>query len=536
MKNENSEMKDNSAQTSYDEVPYESHPFAQSHPDRLATLGHLFGMSPTPVTGCRVLELGCSNGGNLMPMAYQLPDSEFVGVDLSKRQAEMGEKAIQNLGLKNIRIEHASILDVDDSWGKFDYIITHGVYSWVPNEVQDKILAISSENLTPQGIAYVSYNTYPGWRMREMLRDMMLYHIRQIRKPEQQVQQAKALLDFLATHVPTENNAYGILLKNELSLIKKTTDWYLFHDHLEEINDPVYFYQFAERARKKGLQYLGESDFGSMLTSRLPKEAAETLRKVNKDIVSTEQYMDFLRNRRFRQTLLCRQEVKLRRNIQPRNVRDLLIASLVIPEEGKLDLSPGKTQTFRTPKKQTIRANRPLTKSALAVLRAHWPRAFDLDTLFRKAVDQLQRDPSLKGQAVQGNPDALAGDLLQGYTANVVEFHTWQGDYVIKAGEKPKASELARYQSQEGTSVVNLRHEQLSLDPLGQQLLRVLDGTRDRAALVTHLSDLIKNGTLNIRQDDQPITDQKLIQATLEQDVERRLAYLSRVALLVNSE
>ncbi|OQY60083.1 MAG: hypothetical protein B6245_03375, partial [Desulfobacteraceae bacterium 4572_88] len=145
MKNENSEMKDNSAQTSYDEVPYESHPFAQSHPDRLATLGRLFGMSPTPVTGCRVLELGCSNGGNLMPMAYQLPDSEFVGVDLSKRQAEMGEKTIQGMGLKNIRIEHASILDVDDSWGKFDYIITHGVYSWVPNEVQDKILAISSE-------------------------------------------------------------------------------------------------------------------------------------------------------------------------------------------------------------------------------------------------------------------------------------------------------------------------------------------------------------------------------------------------------
>lgn len=532
MKNENSETKNNEVPTSYDEVPYGSHAFAQSHPERLATLGKLFGMSPTPVTGCRVLELGCSSGGNLLPMAYQLPGSEFVGVDLSKRQVEMGEKSIQDMGLKNIRIEHASILDVDDSWGKFDYIIAHGVYSWVPNEVQDKILAISADNLTPQGIAYVSYNTYPGWRMREMLRDMMLYHIRQIKDPERQVQQAKALLDFLATHVPTKDNAYGILLKNELALIKKTTDWYLFHDHLEEVNDPVYFYQFAERARQKGLQYLGESDFGSMLTSRLPKEAAETLRKVNKDIISTEQYMDFLRNRRFRQTLLCHQNVRLRRNIQPQSVRDLLVASLVVPEEGKVDLSPSKTQIFQTPKKQSIRTNRPLTKAALTVLRANWPRALDLETLFKKAVEQMQNEPSLRGKPVQGNPDVIAGDLLQGYTASVVEFHTWQGDYVIKAGEKPEASELARYQSRESTSVVNLRHEQLTLDPLGQRLLRVLDGTRDRAALVSHLSDLIKDGAMNIRQDDQPVTDPKQIQATLEQDVERRLAYLARVALL----
>ncbi|MFV9645334.1 MAG: methyltransferase domain-containing protein, partial [Desulfobacterales bacterium] len=147
--------------TSYDEIPYESQPFPQSHLDRLATLGHLFGLSPAPVTQCRVLELGCASGGNLIPMAFYLPDSEFVGIDLSRRQIKSGHKSIQDLELQNISLRHASILNVEKAWGVFDYIICHGVYSWVTREVQEKILEICSSNLAAQGIAYVSYNTYP---------------------------------------------------------------------------------------------------------------------------------------------------------------------------------------------------------------------------------------------------------------------------------------------------------------------------------------------------------------------------------------
>ena len=148
--------------TSYDEVPYESHAFPQSHPDRLAAIGRLFGMNPASVENCRVLELGCASGGNLIPMAYQLPGSEFVGVDNSQREVDLGRKVIADVALPNVRIEHASILDVDASWGTLDYILAHGVYSWVPDHVQDKMLAIASANLTPQGVAYVSNNTYPG--------------------------------------------------------------------------------------------------------------------------------------------------------------------------------------------------------------------------------------------------------------------------------------------------------------------------------------------------------------------------------------
>src|SRR5262249_21258700 len=162
--------------TSYDEVPYTSHPFPQTHPDRLATVATLMGLRPAPVQRCRVLELGCVSGGNLIPMVATLPESRFVGLDLSLLQIESGRRQAEALGLKNVELLNRNLREVGPDLGQFDYVICHGVYSWVPPEIRDKILAICSQNLAPDGVAYVSYNTYPGWHMRGMIRDMMSYH------------------------------------------------------------------------------------------------------------------------------------------------------------------------------------------------------------------------------------------------------------------------------------------------------------------------------------------------------------------------
>ncbi len=175
--------------TSYDVVPYFSAPFQATHPDRLATVATLFGLKPAPAERSRVLELGCAGGGNLIPMAVALPGSQFLGIDQSSRQVDQGQEIIAGLGLKNIALRVASLLDIDESYGTFDYIICHGVYSWVRENVQDKILEICATRLAPTGVAYVSYNTLPGWHMQGMIRDMMCYHISQAgeRSPETQV-------------------------------------------------------------------------------------------------------------------------------------------------------------------------------------------------------------------------------------------------------------------------------------------------------------------------------------------------------------
>ena len=177
----------------YDEVPYDNLAFAQTHPDRLATTARMFGLQPPPIATGRVLELGCAGGGNLIPMAFNLPDGEFVGIDLSRRHVDTALSTIRALEMRNIRIIHGSILDIDESWGLFDYVICHGVFSWVEPHVQDAILRIASGNLVENGIAYISYNTYPGWHMRETVRHMMRYHSGRFDETEEQIAQARGL-------------------------------------------------------------------------------------------------------------------------------------------------------------------------------------------------------------------------------------------------------------------------------------------------------------------------------------------------------
>ena len=526
-------MENEPEHTSYDEVPYESQPFVQTHPDRLSTLGRLFGLVSVPITQSRVLELGCAGGGNLIPMACQLPQSQFVGVDLSIRQVEKGRQVIQDLRLNNIRIEHANIMEVDKTWGVFNYIICHGVYSWVPDDVQNKILSISKENLAENGIAYVSYNTYPGWHMREMIRHMMLYHADQFEDTKERIEQARALMQFLESSVPTENNCYGLLLKNEFDLIKRSQDSYLFHDHLEDINAPIYFYQFVERAESHGLQYLSEAHFGSMLTSGFPKQVAETLNRISRRIINTEQYMDFLRNRTFRQTLLCHRDLPLKRKVGAEDVHGLLMASAATPEPELVDLRPGKKQIFQTLNGPKAETDYPLTKAALKILKDHWPKAIDFSALLHEATSCLRASSAINDVEEQQSTNVLCQDLLQCYTANVVEFHTWQADFVAEISTTPLVSKLAAQQANNGSLVVNQRHEIVKLDSVSKELVKVLDGTRNHDKLLDHLAQCAANGALVLEENGRKMTETKKIKDALNVAMEKVLPTLASSALLV---
>src|SRR5262245_5129037 len=195
--------------SSYDEIPYEGNPLAQTHPDHLAALARLFGVSTPQVETCRVLELGCARGDNLIPMAVSLPDAQFVGIDLSRRQIEDGRGTIAALGLGNIELRQQGIQDLGPDLGPFDYILAHGGYSWIPAEVQDNLLRRCAEALTPNGLAYISYNTYPGWHMRTMIRDMMLYHTRAIAESQDRVQASRSLMQTLTRLLAESEDLYS---------------------------------------------------------------------------------------------------------------------------------------------------------------------------------------------------------------------------------------------------------------------------------------------------------------------------------------
>src|SRR5512141_2176499 len=97
--------------TSYDAVSYPGGVFSQTHPDRLATIAALYGFPAAPPERCRVLELGCGDGGNLIPMAYVLPESTFLGLDSAGSAVARGREQIAALGLTNVTLEHVDLLD-----------------------------------------------------------------------------------------------------------------------------------------------------------------------------------------------------------------------------------------------------------------------------------------------------------------------------------------------------------------------------------------------------------------------------------------
>ena len=517
----------------YDEVPYESHPFSQSHPDRLATLGTLFGMTPQPIDRCRVLELGCAGGGNLIPMAHALPESNFVGVERSTRQVADGLAMVEALGLKNIELRHLSIMDVEAGFGEFDYIIAHGVYSWVPNPVQNKILEICRRNLAPHGVAYISYNTYPGWHFRGMIRDMMRYHTRAFTDPKMRAAQARALLDFLAQSVPTTDNAYGTLLKNELDYLRRHQDYYLLHDYLEEANLPIYFYEFAERAGRHGLQYLGEAEFSAMLTSNFSKEVVGTLRQVSNEIVRTEQYMDFLRNRTFRQTLLCRREVTLTRTLGPETVMGLRVASAAKPVSGPLDFGSNQPEQFCTPSGVTFTIAHPLVKAAFQYLAEIWPQSVAFDNLLHTARSRLAPVLIQDAEALARDAQTVGADILACYTADLVELHVRKADFVTDISERPMASALAREQAPHGRRVTNQRHESINLDEFNRHMLRLLDGSRDRTTILEDLMKLVVGGALVVQQEGKQVKEGDSLRNILAEALDMSLPAVAKSALLV---
>ena len=509
---------------SYDEVPYHSSPFAQSHPDRLAVIATLFGMQPQPIDRCRVLELGCASGGNIIPMAEMFPESLFLGIDLSERQLAEGHAVIEQLALNNIELLHCDIRDVNLDLGTFHYIIAHGVYSWVPPKVQQKILQICRDQLTPNGVAYISYNTYPGWRMRGMIRDMLVYHTRQFEQPQERVDQAKALLKFLAGSTD-QKSSYGSYLKEELELFGQVSDAYLYHDHLEEDNEPIYFHEFVKHAELHGLQFLGEADFHMMAYWQFAPEISDTLQRLSHDLIQVEQYMDFLRNRTFRQTLLCHRQQPLIRSLDGSQLDSLWIASPLqkqSPETNDEDTLSLQYSNI------TVSSREPLIKAAHLLLTDSWPQAIAFEDLLVSALRQCS------GLADQGKAEArLREHLIRCYAARAIELHSSYSHFTTNSSDFPTVSVLARLQAQTGSIVTNRKHESVSLDVVGWQIVRCLDGRHDFEGIERFVWERVEQGDLNIKNENGEAVPVAQAQELIADICQRSLMQFRNLALLI---
>ena len=464
---------------SYDQIPYGGHAIPDTHPDHLATLAGMLGIAAAPPQRCRVLELGAAAGDNLIPMAFQLPDSDFVGVELGAHQAQRGQALIAALGLTNVVLLHQDILSLDETLGRFDYILAHGVYSWVPDPVKEQILSLCGRLLTPNGVAYLSYNVLPGWHHRGMLRDMLLHETGGGATPAERLDLAYGFLDLLAAGIDQDQRPLVRSLREEVEYLREARPAYLYHEYLEATNAPETFSSFLGLAERHGLRYLADTEFHTMFASTLAPAAQAVLERC-KDQSEQEQLMDFLTLRPFRRSLLIRRGLEPDLEIDLQQLHAYGLYADLSPTHGA-DLSRPLPEPYASTAGDDFVVEHPLTKAVLQQLATAYPNALPLAALL-DAARTLVEDAGGAGYATE--IDACQGELFSLYASQglglTLNPATWPG----RVSERPRASPLARAQAAAGeTQVATARHRNLDLDWVSALLLTLLDGRHDRAAL-----------------------------------------------------
>ena len=431
----------------YAEVPYSKFPYVQTHPDRLATLAVLHGLSPAPPQAARVLELGCGAGGNLLPMAYDEPGVSAVGVDYAAGAIADGRATAAALGLRNIELQARDVRELaGGGLGKFDYVIAHGVYGWVAPDVRDALLSAIAAHLAPAGVAFVSYAAYPGAYFRRMLREMGLFHARAAPAGVARAEAARELFGVLAELRADRGDAYGGVLARELPRLLYRPAGSLVHDDLADELAPVWFAGFAAHGAAHGLEFMCEVEVAELRPGRLPEGVAQRLHELaGGDRLAFEQYVDFLLGRKFRQSVLCLAGAA--GAFDPARVHGLSAASA----------------------EKDVEHSDPLVAPLVRVLARRFPDAV--------AVGDLRRSLGVAAADVERA-------LWAAVDADFVALHVHAPQYAAIAGERPRASALARLQAERAIDVTSLRHENVRMEePAARRLLTLLDGTRDRDAL-----------------------------------------------------
>lgn len=377
-----------SAQNPYDELPYRSAPIEWSAPERLAVTSLLHGGPRVGLDRYRMLELGCGDGTNLLALAWYRPHAELVGVDGSARHVESARARARELGLDNLTFVHADLREADGLLdGRFEFIVAHGVLSWVPDDARDAVLAIHRTRLADPGLVYVNYNAEPGWSVRGLVRDFLLAQTRDVGGLLARSEACKVVSAQLAEVLARSEHAWSQLMAGELRIVAAAEPSYIAHEYLSPENRPYWRSEFAALADGHGLVIVGDADFDQLggaadpaLDAWLATEAIEG--RALKDT------SDLLRFRQLHSPLLTRAPWSA---VAPsvEEIGELFVASALVP----IDDEAGLPKRFQHPRGQTIDVSEGWMRDGLIALQSRWPRGVRVRDVFADvgaAVEDLQ--------------------------------------------------------------------------------------------------------------------------------------------------
>jgi len=452
---------------SYDELPYDSLPLPETQPDFLAAMARLHGFDAPDPSRSRILELGCAQGGNLIPLAWRWSGCDCVGVELSRVQAEAGAAFVQSLRLPNVRILHGDLAALPADLGEFDYIIAHGVFSWVPPSVQQALLEVCRRHLSPHGLAYVSFNVTAGWAGLQPLRTALTERTTAELPAPARFEQARRVLGELAAEWTDP-----VLLK-EIAYLESAAPSYLFHEYLAEFNAPMGFGEFAAQLAAHGLRYVGEAG-----PRRAVVELEDAWGLIPEGMagrwLDAEAALDDALAIRFRRALIARDDAPCAQPPRADSLSALAFYADLRSDE-EIDLEEAVEQNFINPAGNAFPIAQPAMKAAAMALSAVYPGALAYPDVLA-AARQLLGEYGVAGNVDEG---VFRDALFQLVMAHCVMPTVSAASYANALGERPRAHALARLQANSSSWVVSgARQVAIDLDGPGRILLGMLDGSR----------------------------------------------------------
>ncbi len=505
---------------SYDANPYASAPLVRQQPARLAAAALWFGVDAPSAATARVLEIGCASGGHIIPLAAAWPKARFVGVDLSPAQIAAGEARVARLGLTNIALSARSLDDIGPDDGAFDFIVCHGVYSWISVPLREELLRVIAERLAPDGIAAVSFNVLPGWRLFQIARDSMILHARLQNDPANRARQSRELFDRLAGE-SNDRYSYGRFWRDEARWIVEGGDAYIAHEIFEDDNAPLTFSDFCAALDRHGLAYLSECNVSANFEVSLAAAGAASIHLLARgDDRAREQYIDIFSGRPFREAVIVHAEHgrATRREI-PRDRLDHF--HFVPPLTLAVSRPSASENVWRAGDgNEGIVVDEEAVANAIRRLAGRLPGSSRLEDIAPAAMTE----PPLRERI----GDAVAQLVAFGHCAIATEPVVC----ATRLAERPVAWRLAASDARVGEATASLRHASVRLDPLQRLLLPLIDGTRTRRELFDHALALAERGELTIGGPDGPIEGRDNLAAALKPGVERCLESLMGLGLL----
>ena len=448
----------------YDTIAYAAQAHAQTHPAHLAMVATLLGRSPPPVATCRVLEIGCADGANLLPMAAALPQAHFTGCDLSGQAIAAATRTATDLRHANVTLLQQDLRTLVEAPGTYDYIIAHGVYSWVPEPVRAALLALAARRLSADGVMYVSYNTFPGCHVRQATWEILHAHVDALPTAAERLDAARTLAALLAEPGAAQSETDD-LLRAEFGKLATKSDSALYHDDLAVPNQPFHFREFTATLARHGLAFVAEAKLSMMTPAGLSPRIAQWV--AGMDLLTREQYLDYARLRRFRQSIVGHASATVNLSSMEDRVAGMhAAASIALVRAAAEGNAFAGDAAAGSPDARAMRA-------LLQWLVAATPRS----------VSMAEASAWHVGHTTETTRTAAA-ILVDACYAGMVDLHVQPPALAAQASARPEAGAVVRWQITRQPSVTNLRHETLRIDdPLARSLLAALDGTRTREHL-----------------------------------------------------